>query len=308
MKKNFLSRTWVVVILAVFCQAAWGSAFPLIKKGYQLFSISGVASPILFGGIRFLIAGAILFIVLIIRDKRFPKVSGKEFGNLMVLGSVQSYLVYVFEYIALTSCTGANSAIVNSVQPFVITLLACYVFKTEKMTAMKIIGISIGFAGIVVCYLGEAFGQITFLGEGFMIISSCLFALGSNIAKRLVSNMDTLTATAYNLMIGGVELTITGLAFGGRMTNGGFAGYAVLIAVACISAFSFMIFTSLSKYNDMSRIAPFHFVNPVSGVVLSAVILGENLMHVKYLFTLILISAGIIITNSAKKDDIITQD
>ncbi|HAN43513.1 MAG TPA: hypothetical protein DCP98_08840 [Sphaerochaeta sp.] len=308
MKKNYLSVTWVVVVLAILCQAAWGSAFPLIKKGYRLFSISGVASPLLFGGIRFIIAGLILFIVLIAKNRRFPSVSRRDLGNLLVLGTVQSYLVYVFEYIALTYCTGASSAIVNSVQPFFLTLIACYMFRTEKMTFLKILGISLGFTGIIICYMGEAFGQVTFLGEGFMIISSSLFALGANIAKRLVTNSDTLTTTAYNLLIGGIELSITGLAFGGRMTNGGVLGYGIILGLAMISAFSFMIWTALSKYNHMSRIAPYQFVNPISGVVCSALLLGEDLFKIKYLFTLVLVSIGIIITNSAEKGDILTED
>ncbi len=308
MKKNVLSITWVVVVLALLCQTAWGSAFPLIKKGYQLFSISGVASPLLFGGLRFIFAGVILFIVLLIRDRRFPVLEKGQAGRILVLGTIQSYLVYIFEYIAMNYCTGTSSAIVNSVQPFVLTLMACYLFRTERMSFMKILGISLGFTGIIICYMGESFGQVTFLGEGFMIISSALFALGANIAKKLVTTSDTLTTTAYNLMIGGIELSLTGLAFGGRMDGGSLAGYGIILVLAMISAFSFMIWTSLSKYNHMSRIAPYQFINPISGVVCSALLLGEDLFKLKYLFTLLLVSVGIIITNSAGRNDIITEN
>ncbi len=308
MKKNVLSITWVVVVLALLCQAAWGSAFPLIKKGYQLFSISGVASPLLFGGLRFIFAGAILFIVLLVRDRRFPRLDKGQLGRVLVLGTIQSYLVYIFEYIAMNYCTGTSSAIVNSIQPFVLTLMACYLFRTERMSFIKILGISLGFTGIIICYMGESFGQVTFLGEGFMIISSALFALGANMAKKLVTSSDTLTTTAYNLMIGGIELSLTGVAFGGRMDGGSLAGYGIILLLAMISAVSLMIWTSLSKYNHISRIAPYQFINPISGVVCSALLLGEDLFKLKYLFTLVLVSIGIIITNSASRNDIITEN
>lgn len=56
-----LNNPWVVGILAVFCCALWGSAFPFIKIGYRLFSIPADApgSQILFAGIRFTLAGCL---------------------------------------------------------------------------------------------------------------------------------------------------------------------------------------------------------------------------------------------------------
>ncbi|MFC2821713.1 MAG: DMT family transporter [Sphaerochaeta sp.] len=300
-EKNFFAIRWVSVILAILCEVAWGSAFPLIKKGYSIFSIEGIASPLLFGGIRFVIAGSLLLIGSALRDKRLPRLERGKIGGVLALGTVQTGLVYFFEYVALNYCSGTNSSIVNSIQPFMLTLIACYVFKTEKMSFRKVIGMAIGFAGIIVCYLGESFGTITFLGEGFIIISSTMFAFGTNFAKRLTNSVDTLLATGFNLFIGGAELVTIGLLAGGRMVQGTVQGYAVLTVLALISAVCFIIWTLICKYNPISKIAPFQFVNPISGVVCSAVILGENLMQLKYLFTLFLVSIGIIITNSAEE-------
>ena len=51
---DFLKKTWVVWIGAFICCALWGSAFPCIKTGYQIFEIAGndSSSQILFAGIR----------------------------------------------------------------------------------------------------------------------------------------------------------------------------------------------------------------------------------------------------------------
>ncbi|MCR5761161.1 MAG: DMT family transporter [Sphaerochaetaceae bacterium] len=302
MKKNYLSVTWVVVALAVFCQATWGSAFPLIKKGYALFGISGVSSPLVFGGIRFILASFILFLIVLVRDRKFPLPDREHLKGMVILGLIQTYIVYLFEYISLNYCSGVSSSIVNSVQPFAMTLFACYVFRTEKMSLMKILGISLGFAGIIICFTGEELGELSFMGEGLMIISSCMFAFGANFAKKLVTGGDTVVTTAYNLFTGGLGLLLTGLAFGGRMTDGGSVGYSILLILSLISAVCFLIWTSLSKYNHISRIAPYQFVNPVSGVICSALILGENLFKFKYLITLVLVSVGIIITNSAVRE------
>lgn len=50
-------RPAVVTGLALLCCAVWGSAFPFIKLGYQLMEIDDSGSQILYGGLRFLLAG-----------------------------------------------------------------------------------------------------------------------------------------------------------------------------------------------------------------------------------------------------------
>lgn len=63
--KNFLTKTPVVITLALICCALWGSSFPCIKIGYRMFAIGGndTASQILFAGIRFLLAGLMVIII-----------------------------------------------------------------------------------------------------------------------------------------------------------------------------------------------------------------------------------------------------
>ena len=62
-KEHILQNPTVSAILACFCCLLWGSAFPCIKLGYQLFAIqsSDTASQILFAGIRF-VQDAILYV------------------------------------------------------------------------------------------------------------------------------------------------------------------------------------------------------------------------------------------------------
>lgn len=59
MNKKLLTKTPVVCGLAIICCLLWGSAFPCIKIGYQMFNIpsGAVGSQFLFAGIRFTLAG-----------------------------------------------------------------------------------------------------------------------------------------------------------------------------------------------------------------------------------------------------------
>ena len=72
MKADILTKTWIAAILAIFCSALWGSAFPCVKIGYGLFGVdtSQPMSLILFAGIRFFAAGIMVIITGSIMHKK----------------------------------------------------------------------------------------------------------------------------------------------------------------------------------------------------------------------------------------------
>ena len=96
-KDNILKKTWVMILLASLCQALWGVVFPVIKKSYELFSISGVGSTLLFAAIRFMLAGVILLLLDTFKEKRFPVLNKKGYMSVLVLGSIQTGLAYAFQ-------------------------------------------------------------------------------------------------------------------------------------------------------------------------------------------------------------------
>lgn len=69
---NTLQKTPVAAALAMVCCVLWGSAFPCVKIGYNMFGIAqgSPASQILFAGIRFAIAGVLVIITGCIMQKK----------------------------------------------------------------------------------------------------------------------------------------------------------------------------------------------------------------------------------------------
>lgn len=75
------------VTVAIFCNILFGSAFPMIKLGYELFNISDdVFSKILYAGIRFFISGVIVLIIDSLKQKKFPAVKKGNWINVFFLG------------------------------------------------------------------------------------------------------------------------------------------------------------------------------------------------------------------------------
>ena len=109
-----------------------------------------------------------------------------------------------------------------------------------------------------------------------------------------------MAVTGYNLLIGGAVLVAAGLIGGGGFKAVTARGIAVLAYLAFLSAAAFTIWTMLLQYNPLGKIAVFNFIIPISGTLLSAAFLGENIIEPRYFVSLALVCAGIIIVNGKK--------
>ncbi|MCI1966670.1 MAG: EamA family transporter [Oscillospiraceae bacterium] len=304
-KDRILTRPIVVCLLAMICCALWGSAFPSIKSGYSLFQIpqGNVSSQILFAGIRFFFAGVltVLFGSMANRRPLLPRAgSWKRIG---ILSGFQTILQYIPFYIGLAHASGVKSSILVGTNVFLSILVACLIFKQETLTNRKVLGSIIGFSGVVLVNLSGAkfSAELSFLGEGMILLSTVSNAFSSVLMKKFSRQDNPVLLSGYQFVLGGAVLAVLGFAAGGRITNWTAPGAFVLLYLAFLSAAAYSIWSILLKYNPVSRVTIFGFMNPVFGVILSAVILneGQQAFGLKSLAALILVSLGIYIVNSA---------
>lgn len=299
--KKILTNTLWVVILAVFCNLLWGSAFPFVKIGYELFQISdAVSDKILFAGARFFLSGIILLVGYILFYRKIPKIQKNNIGTVTTLGLVQTTLEYIFFYIGLSNTSSTNGSIINSTNVFLSAILAHFVYTNDKLNVRKGIGCIIGFCGVIFVTLGQGSARFTWNGEGFIIVAGLMFAIGSIISKKATKKDDSWAVTAFNLTIGGGVLIMAGIFTGGTLHEITAKGIAVLLYLALLSAAAFTIWAMLLTYNDVGKICVYNFVIPVSGTLLSGLMLKENILQVRYLISLICVCIGIFTVNSTQ--------
>ena len=307
MSKNLFQKNSMVVIIAILCCLLWGSAFPSIKLGYQLFQIpsDSTASQILFAGIRFALAGILVIAAGSLLQKKLLKPSKEAIPKVLKLCLLQTVIQYVFFYIGLANTTGVKGSIVNAVNVFFSILVSCCLFRLEKLNRQKLIGCIIGFAGVVVVNLGGTFEmKFNFLGDGFLMISAFAYALSTVLIKIYGKDENPVMLSGYQFFAGGVLMILTGLCAGGRIHMVSISGITLLLYMAFISAGAYTIWGILLKYNPVSKVAVFGFCTPIFGVILSALILKEGTsFDGKTLLALILVCIGIIIVNYKKKTD-----
>ena len=305
--KSLLEKPTIVVIVAVLCCLLWGSAFPCIKLGYQLFDIpSGdSSSQILFAGIRFTLAGILVILAGSMMQGKILKPSKTAIPKVLKLCMFQTVLQYIFFYIGLAHITGVKGSIVNAVNVFFTILVSCLLFRLEKLDRQKLIGCIIGFAGVIIVNLGGEFDMsFTILGDGFLMISAFAYALSSVLIKIYGKDENPVMLSGYQFAAGGLIMILAGLAMGGRLNAVTFQGILLLLYMAFISAGSYTLWSLLLKYNPVSKVAVFGFCTPIFGVILSAVILGESTsFQLKTLIALMFVCVGIIIVNYKKKQE-----
>ncbi len=287
------------IFAAIFCNILFGSAFPMIKLGYEYFGISDdVFSKILYAGIRFFIAGIIVFVIDSVRNKKPSAIEKKNIKNVVLLGVTYTFLQYIFFYVGLSNTTGASGSVVNSASVFFAIILAHFIYPDDKLNFKKIAGCVLGFLGVALaCFAGGEFSGFKFIGEGFVLIAGMFFVVGSVINKKASKINGSFTVTAYNLLIGGFLLIVTGL-FG---YNGEwkitFVGILVLLYLVLVSSIAVTVLSSLLKTYPIGKISVYNFIIPVSGTLLSGLFLKENIFIWQYGAALLLVTIGIFSVN-----------
>ena len=303
--KNFFQRPVSLLICAVIATALWGSAIPAIKIGYDLFEITESGAPVkfVFAGVRFVLAGIIVIIFDCISRKRIVLPKKNEIKGIFILGMVQTTVEYIFFYLSLIYLSGVKGSILNSIGNFFAVILAHFIFINDKVNLRKFLGCILGFGGVVLCCFEEGLDlSFTFKGDGFILIAAFCFALGSVITKIVTKKSNSVTVTGWQLTIGGIVLTVIGLIFGGRISFPNIQAIAMLIYLAVISSCAFTIWAQLLKYNPVGKISVYCFLNPCFGVILSGLMLGENIMDVRTMASLVLVCIGIYIVNAKKEN------
>jgi drug/metabolite transporter (DMT)-like permease len=289
-------------VFALTAAIAWGWAFPLIKVGFNDFGITPdmTGSKMLFAGIRFAVAGLIVLSVARSSGRSFKTNKMSDWYFIIAFTLMNTTLHYFFFYIGMSHSEGSRAAILNSLSTFLVVLLACACFRSDRLTSRKILGCSVGFSGILALNLGGAeSGQFSWLGDGMIILNALCSALANLMTRRLSRMVDVFVGTGYSLSIGGMLLIISGLYFDGTLTNINMSGILCLMLLICISALGFTLYNKLLSLNPMGKVAIYNSLIPIVGAITSCLCLGE-IFHAKYALAGGLAALGIYIINKGK--------
>lgn len=231
----------------------------------------------------------------------------RQWREVIIMGLLSTTAAYFFFNIANVNITSTiNSTILAQSTIFFAAILAHFAYKNDKLTPIKVIGLVVGFMGLIISQLtggvrlSDMF-SFSLTGEGFMLIYGLLAALATMLAKRIGSTLNSFVMTGWNLIIGSLGLYIICFAMGGRLSaiHWTVTGGALLMILAAASAIPFSLWYWAAQYGNLGEITVYKFIMPISGSIL-AVLLGES-VTVSLMVGLALVCLSIILINRPPK-------
>jgi drug/metabolite transporter (DMT)-like permease len=251
----------------------WGSTYLGIKLAVR------TLPPVLTAGTRFLVAGALLALVLTVLRHSLRVTAREALGaswlGIMLLGAGVG-MVHVAEQ---RIDSGVAAMIAGSVPLQVVVWRTLAGDRVKRGTAAAALVGLLGLALIVVP--GGVGGGSSAIGLLIMLGASLSWSRGSFISHRLTLPRDPFVATTIQMLAGGLVLLVLGSALGEwsdvtreALQAGPIAAWAYLAVAG--SMIGFTAYAWLLRVAPISQVVTHQYVNPLVAVALGAVVLGER--------------------------------
>ena len=291
-----VDRLRIGALYAMLC-GIWGSTWLAIRIG-----LAG-APPFLAAALRFALAFAVLVPVVVWRRSRLPR-GRTEWALIAFVGVVLFTLDYGLIYWGESGGVGSGlAAILFATFVFQTALFAHVLLASEKVTAQKVVGIGIGFAGILVIFRGElsTAGPEKFLPMLAIVLSATCAAISSVATKRWGRETDHISFTALSMGIGGAGLFALSAAAGEPWSVPSWPeGILAIIYLALAgSVVTFVTYWWLLKQVEATTASYIAMITPIVAVFLAFTV-GRETFDVFALGGAAVTIAGIYVSTSKR--------
>jgi drug/metabolite transporter (DMT)-like permease len=287
---------WRVASAFAAIYLIWGSTYLAIR-----FAIETIP-PYLMGGVRFLLAGAVLYAVL--RWRGVPAPSRRHWRAALIVGGLLLFGGNGGVMVAEQFVPSSLAALIIATVPLWMVLLNWKWGDQVRPTVGTAIGLGLGLLGIgLIAAPGQsaAEGAVNPIGLAMLILASLSWSIGSLYSRRAQLPTNALLSTAMEMLAGGGLMLIAGLLLGqGTQIRLDQVSVLSLTALSYLVFFGSLIgFTAyvwLLKVSTPARVSTYAFVNPVVAVFLGWAFAGEELSPRVLVAAAVIVLAVVLIT------------
>ena len=291
-----MSLRWRIALAFTAVYLIWGSTYLAIR-----FAIETIP-PYLMGGVRFLIAGSILYGVLRWRGVKSP--SRLNWRAALIVGALLLWGGNGGVMIAEQFVPSSLAALIIAMVPLWMVLLNWWWGDRVRPTAGTAIGVGLGLAGIaLIAAPGQsaAEGAVNPIGLVILLLASLSWSIGSLYSRKAALPTNALLSTSMEMLAGGTLMLLAGLLLGqgaqirfDQISLLSLAALAYLVLFGSLIGFSAYVW--LLKVSTPARVSTYAFVNPVVAVFLGWAFAGEQLSVRELMAAAIIILAVVLIT------------
>ncbi|MBS4211249.1 DMT family transporter [Neobacillus rhizophilus] len=262
-----LSRTKTVLGIA-FVVLIWGTMWPVYKVSLNY------SPPMLFAGLRGVIGGVFLALILI---PQWRKIQWKKTWFIYLISTFFNILMFNgIQMIGLQYLPSGLFSVIVYLQPVLVVLLA-WLWLKESLSVKKILGMVIGFLGVVVVSLEGMSGKISVIGIILALITGIGWAIGTVYVKKTSALVHNLWLVAIQNMIGGLLM----FGYGAYTENVHAINWTISFVWSLLYAGIFGVTLATAAYlklmsaGEASKVGSFTFLVPMISVVIGTFMLKE---------------------------------
>jgi drug/metabolite transporter (DMT)-like permease len=268
-------RSWLPSFLLL--AAIWGSSFLFIKVGVdELHPIYVTLGRVVAGGVT-------LLIVLVVLRERLPR-DANFWLHQAVTGIVGVAVPFTLFGYGEQRVTSMLAGIWNATTPLVVLPLATLLFRTERMTTRKAVGLGLGFVGVlVVLGVWEGVGGAGFTGQLMCFAAAACYGFVIPYVKRFVSGRSEsgLVLSAGQLITAAITLAIVAPIVAGAPTAPADLSLKAIASIVALGALgtglAFVLHMRNIRLAGASTASMVTYLIPVFAVLIGAVVLSERL-------------------------------
>jgi drug/metabolite transporter (DMT)-like permease len=256
----------------------WGSTYLAIRIGVE------TIPPLLAAGLRFGIAGIVLLPIAMRARPTLRQLAGSAVLGCWLLVGGPGLLT-----VSETHVPSNIAAVLASTTS--ITVCIWRRLAGERLPKMTLVGVAVGFAGIVVLLVAPSGGSAPAAWMLLTLISAALWSTGSFYGRALPGVDGLWAATTVQMLAAGVVMTGAGLVIGERPGDVSLRSALALLYLLVAGTIALAAYHYALTHLPISTVVTHQYVNPVVALALGALVLGESLQALEVVGAALVVGA-----------------
>lgn len=252
-------------------------------------------------GLRFLIAAVAISLWAALTGQSLY-VDRRQAGRLFILSLFFVAQIALF-YLGLNLTTASHGTLIGNLLPFVVLLLAHFFIPGDTITGRKVIGMILGFCGVLFVVLDrqDAAADVR-TGDLIILAAVTIWGMSAVYVKKIGATIHPVIVSLYPMFLAVPCFLLAGYIWDGGMVRSldSAVTMSLLYQALVTASFGFIAWNTLLRKYGATALHSFVFVMPLSGVFFGVVMLGEPVTP-HLLASIALIVAGIAVINGRRK-------
>lgn len=277
----------------------WGTTWMASKVGIKYLPALQLS------GLRHVIGGGLYVIYFAVFKKMFLRKD--QFLRIFMMAIIMFVLSNGLSVLSVAYMPSGIASVVGAIAPIWVVIIGYFFQKNTKLLAQTIIGIVMGFAGVIICfydYMSEIKEGSFALGIFYGLISSITWAIGALLTAKQAKDTDPYFSLGWQMLFSGILLNLISFATGDfveidHLPKEAWLSIAYLVIIGSVIAFGAYVFAL--KRLPAALVTVHAYINPIVALIIGSLLLDEQLTKNIAIGTIATLLGVFLVNNSFRK-------